>query len=95
MNAFGFRSEIEDYRELGEDDFVIGIFGGSVANELTLLGGDTIVATLSERRPELAGRIRILNFGLGGYKQPQQTILLRGRQLRAIDSPPFRLGRTS
>lgn len=76
VNAFGFRSEIEDYREVGEDDFVIGIFGGSVANELALLGGDTIAATLSQRRPELEGRIRILNFGLGGYKQPQQTILL-------------------
>ena len=75
-NAFGFRSEIEDYREVGEEDFVIGIFGGSVANQLVLLGGDTIVATLSQRRPELDGRIRILNFGLGGYKQPQQTILL-------------------
>ncbi len=75
-NAFGFRSEIEDYREVSEDDFVIGIFGGSVANQLALLGGDAIVATLSERRPDLDGRIRILNFGLGGYKQPQQTILL-------------------
>jgi len=76
VNAFGFRSEIEDYREVSEDDFVIGIFGGSVANQLVLLGGDSIVATLSERWPELDGRIRILNFGLGGYKQPQQTILL-------------------
>jgi len=76
VNLFGFRSEIDDYREVSEDDFVIGIFGGSVANELALLGGDTIVATLSQRRPELEGRIRILNFGLGGYKQPQQTILL-------------------
>lgn len=75
-NAFGFRSEIEDYREVGEEDFVIGIFGGSVANQLALLGGETIVATLSQRRPELDGRIRILNFGVGGYKQPQQTILL-------------------
>jgi hypothetical protein len=75
-NAFGFRSEIEDYREVGEEDFVIGIFGGSVANQLALLGGDTIVAALSQRRPELGGKIRILNFGLGGYKQPQQTILL-------------------
>jgi len=76
VNAFGFRSETYDYREVSEDDFVVGIFGGSVANQLVLLGGDSIVATLSDRRPDLDGRIRILNFGLAGYKQPQQTILL-------------------
>ena len=35
-NLFGHYSEVEDYRQLAEADFVVGIFGGSVAADLAL-----------------------------------------------------------
>lgn len=75
-NLFGFRSRIEDYRTVGPERFAIGIFGGSVATGVALLGGETITRTLEEGFPELRGKIDILTFGFGGYKQPQQVILL-------------------
>jgi hypothetical protein len=70
------RLELENYRSLRDDDFVIGIFGGSVARQLCILGSDAIVAELEQRRPELRGSIKVLEFGLGGYKQPQQLVSL-------------------
>lgn len=76
INAFGFPSEYEDYRQLAEEDFVVGLFGGSVAFNLTLEGGDAVIHRLEELRPELRGRVRLLNLSFGGYKQPQQLNLL-------------------
>jgi hypothetical protein len=75
-NLFGFRSGIEDYRALADEDFVVGVFGGSVASFLSVLGGDAITRVLAERHPTLHGSIRVLNFGMGGYKQPQQLMVL-------------------
>lgn len=75
-NRLGFRSAIDDPRGLAEEDFVVGLAGGSVANGVVVYGGDRFVAELERRRPELAGRVRVLNFGSGGYKQPQQVTTL-------------------
>jgi hypothetical protein len=76
QNLFGFRSAIQDYRRLDPRDFTIGILGGSVAEALAVLGGPALGAELRERRPELAGKIRIVNLAAGGYKQPQQLAVL-------------------
>ncbi|MEM8930058.1 MAG: hypothetical protein AAGE94_02720 [Acidobacteriota bacterium] len=75
-NVFGFRNEMVDYRDHSESDFTIGVFGGSVGSQLVLYGGDTLVAEVETRLPALRGRVRILTFTLGGYKQPQQLMLL-------------------
>jgi hypothetical protein len=76
QNLFGFRSAIQDYRALDPGDFAIAILGGSVAEALAVLGGPALGAELRARRPELAGRIRIVNLAAGGYKQPQQLAVL-------------------
>jgi hypothetical protein len=57
-------------------DFAIGIFGGSVAAGVATWGGEEIVAAVERARPQLAGKVRILNFGSGSYKQPQQVMVL-------------------
>jgi hypothetical protein len=75
-NRFGFMSAIDDYRTVSPDDFTIGIFGGSVASGLASWGGDEIVDAVARAHPELAGRVRVLNFGSGSYKQPQQLMVL-------------------
>ncbi len=85
-NFHGFNSEIYDYRDLSETDFVVGIFGGSVANGLSLWGGDAVITEIEKRRPELIGSVRLINFGLGGYKQPQQLILF---ELMLLLGVPF------
>lgn len=75
-NVFGLVSPYDDYRTIPAADFTVGIFGGSVAKALAVLGGDTIVDELSKPGLEPSGRIRVLNFSTGGYKQPQQLMLL-------------------
>jgi len=76
INTFGIPSAIEDFRQLNEEDFVVGLFGGSVAFNLALEGGDAVIRRLEKLRPELRGRIRLINLAFGGYKQPQQLNLL-------------------
>jgi hypothetical protein len=75
-NALGYLSPIADYTAVGRDRFVIGIFGGSVADDLALLGAGALRDALRARRPELGDSIVVLNLGSGGYKQPQQAISL-------------------
>jgi hypothetical protein len=59
-----------------DDAFVVGLFGGSVANILAMTAAPELVAEL-ERSPEVAGRqVWVRSFAMGGYKQPQQTIAL-------------------
>jgi hypothetical protein len=75
-NLFGFVSAIDDYRDVNEADFAIGIFGGSVAGGVARWGGDEIEREVARTHPELVRRIRILNFAAGAYKQPQQLMVL-------------------
>jgi hypothetical protein len=75
INRHGFPSEHPDY--LGDPEgFHVGIFGGSVAEQLATVGGEELIATLEESAPELRGRVRVFNAAIGGYKQPQQLIAL-------------------
>ena len=70
--------------ELRESDFVIGVFGGSVAGVLANRNRETLIGYLEQRRPNLKGSIRVLTFGRGGYKQPQQTLFLTQAILHGI-----------
>jgi hypothetical protein len=60
------------------DELIVGIFGGSVAQQFALRAqGSGKLAARLQQDPALAGkRIRILNFASGGYKQPQQLLVL-------------------
>lgn len=56
--------------------FLIGVFGGSVAAGLASVGQDYVVQALRPL-PALQDReIVLLNFAQGGYKQPQQLMAL-------------------
>jgi hypothetical protein len=75
INRHGFPSEHPDY--LGDPEgFHVGIFGGSVAEQLATVGGEALIAAIEESKPELRGRVQIFNAAIGGYKQPQQLIAL-------------------
>ena len=79
VNKHGFFSLYEyPFVKTNKKQFIIGIFGGSVANNFAL--DEYINQRLSKKLqsyPELAGReIVVLNFGNGGYKQPQQLLIL-------------------
>ena len=79
VNKHGFFSLYEyPFVKTNKKQFIIGVFGGSVANNFAL--DEYINQRLSKKLqsyPEFADReIVILNFGNGGYKQPQQLLIL-------------------
>jgi hypothetical protein len=78
-NNFGFSDpESFPYKRRNENELVIGVFGGSVALGWAEWAQSTTAFTdeLVRLLPLLKGRdIRILNFSLGGYKQPQQLFI--------------------
>jgi len=71
-NDYGYFSEVEYPYIALEDEFVVGIFGGSVAHYFALQGAEQLEENL--RVSGLAGLkdIKILNFAQRGNKQPQQ-----------------------
>ena len=79
VNKHGFFSLYEyPFVKTNKKQLIIGVFGGSVANNFAV--DEYINQRLSKKLqsyPEFADReIVILNFGNGGYKQPQQLLIL-------------------
>jgi hypothetical protein len=73
-NNWGFWSPHPMPYEGEPNDYVVAVVGGSVAMWLGLQGAETLERELERGLP---GRdVVVLNFGLGGFKQPQQAMLL-------------------
>jgi len=78
-NNFGFASSYDyPFKKQNPAQFVVGVFGGSVAanyafNEIE----KHILAAALNRLPALANRqVIVMPFAIGGYKQPQQLLVL-------------------
>ena len=76
-NNYGFFSDSDyPYHKTNPNQFVIGIFGGSLAHWFSLQGKHVLIEAL-QSNPSLRGKqLKILNFAAGGYKQPQQLVIL-------------------
>jgi len=79
VNKHGFFSLYEyPFVKRNKNQVIIGLFGGSVANNFAV--DEYVTRRLSNKLkayPEFANKeIIILNFGNGGYKQPQQLLVL-------------------
>ncbi|MEG5036819.1 hypothetical protein [Microcoleus sp. AT3-D2] len=79
VNKHGFFSLYEyPFIKANKNQVIIGVFGGSVANNFVV--DEYINRRLSNKLkayPEFANKeIFVLNFGNGGYKQPQQLLVL-------------------
>jgi len=78
-NNFGFASDYSyPFKRQNPDQFIVGVFGGSVAQNYSFFEMErNILAAELRKLPALANKeIVILPFGVGGYKQPQQLIVL-------------------
>lgn len=84
VNNYGFFS-VYDYPfvKTKDNQYVIGVFGGSVANDFAYnsvidgLNGKGFIEYLKQRIPQLKDKeIIVLSFAGGGYKQPQQLLIL-------------------
>ena len=76
-NNYGFFSEIDfPFVKKNEKQVLIGIFGGSVAHWFYLQGKQKLIEILSSDSRFAGKEIVLLNFSAGGYKQPQQLLIL-------------------
>jgi hypothetical protein len=76
-NNFGFVSSYDyPFNKTRENQFIVGIFGGSVGVWFCQVGASRLVAEL-QRAPVFAGKELVpLCFSHEGYKQPQQALVL-------------------
>jgi hypothetical protein len=75
-NNFGFVSAHDYPFTPGPNQFVLGIFGGSVAGWFCEVGADRLVADLRQQPFFASTEIVPLCFAHEGYKQPQQLLVL-------------------
>lgn len=75
VNNYGFNSKYNLPYKKNPNDFVIGIAGGSAANYFASREGgvEYFTTAIQKRIPKLKDKnIVLLNFALGGMRQPQQ-----------------------
>ena len=75
VNPYGFFGR-EPIATRGPDVALVAVLGGSVADQLVKVGGDVLRQALAQRGPFRGRRIELINLALGGYKQPQQLLVL-------------------
>jgi hypothetical protein len=76
INNHGFQSPYDYPVAIDPGAFVIGIFGGSVAFQYAFWASDRRSQVLKGLEQELGRPVVVLNFGIGGGKQPQQALQL-------------------
>lgn len=76
VSDWGFAGKSSPIQQRGSGKFVIGILGGSVAEEFANAGEHRFCDAL-QRSSQFAGKqIILVRLALKGYKQPQQLMLL-------------------
>ena len=78
-NNYGFISPYDyPFNKSSENQYIVGVFGGSVASNYSVYEiQNKILETKLKQLPELKDKeIIILSLATGGYKQPQQLLIL-------------------
>ena len=76
VNEYGFFTEYTYPYVPLKNEFVVGVFGGSVAHWFSLQARQSFISKLAESPALKDKKIIILNFAAGGFKQPQQILIL-------------------
>jgi hypothetical protein len=76
VNSLGFADNGPTLRKRSPGRLLVGITGGSVAQQFTMLGEETLLKRLSQT-PRLRGvKIELVRLAFQGFKQPQQLMTL-------------------
>ena len=76
INGLGFADEHDSVVRRRDDQFILGIAGGSVAWQVSV-DGEELIREMLEASPLLRSRkVRIVRMAMSGYKQPQQVMTL-------------------
>lgn len=78
VNNHGFPGNAHDFPfvKAKPEQYIIGVFGGSVATGFSNMGQAHLVERLKQHPAFRDKEIVLLNFAQGGYKQPQQLLVL-------------------
>jgi hypothetical protein len=76
VNGFGFNDEELSIPKRRADRLVVGVLGGSVAWQMTVLGESAFRDALRQNIAWRDKDIRIVRLAMSGYKQPQQLMAL-------------------
>jgi len=72
VNQFGFADDKSPLQKRGRDRVVIGVFGGSVAWQFSVLGERVLTDELRESPKFQGKKIVVVRLAISGHKQPQQ-----------------------
>ena len=72
ISQYGFLDSKNPIISRTNDTLIIGLFGGSFARQLYFYSANKLSKTLAP----LGKKLIIFNFAMGGYKQPQQLMIL-------------------
>ncbi len=72
ISQYGFLDSKNPITSRSDDKLIIGLFGGSFARQLYSYAANELQKTLAP----LGKKLTIINFAMGGYKQPQQLMIL-------------------
>jgi len=75
INRYGFFRDEPLTRRTAENAVIV-IFGGSVADQFFSMGEETLVRELQARGVFADKHVQLISTALGGYKQPQQLLIL-------------------
>jgi lysophospholipase L1-like esterase len=78
-NNYGFESPLDyPYHQRQPGELLVGVFGGSAAARLAVFEGQerVLARRLGATLGVDPGRVTVLDFAQGGYKQPQQLLVL-------------------
>jgi hypothetical protein len=76
VNGFGFNDVEHHIPKRSADRLVVGVVGGSVAWQMTVLGESAFRDALGENPAWREREIQIVRLAMSGYKQPQQLMTL-------------------
>jgi hypothetical protein len=76
VNQFGFNDDEQGIPRRAADRLIIGVLGGSVAWQMTVLGESAFRETLKRNPAWRDKEIRVVRLAMPAYKQPQQVMAL-------------------
>jgi hypothetical protein len=76
VNQLGFVDEGPTLVKRSPDRLIVGIVGGSVAQQLSILGEATLRQRLAESAQFRGKKIELLRLAFSGFKQPQQLMAI-------------------
>lgn len=84
VNQYGFFQD-PPLRQRTADTAIVAIFGGSLADQVFYMAQNTLIEELEKSGVFAGRRIEVVSTALGGYRQPQQLILLSYLLSRGAD----------